>query len=147
MLFRSQYIEEYFTRYRRVKDFMDELVLRARRDGGARTLLGRFRPLPELVSRVFTVRGYAERMAKNTPVQGTAADILKRAMIDVQAALHAREPEAKMILTVHDELVIESPEARREPACELVKAAMESAATLSVPLQVDVGAAGNWGDC
>jgi DNA polymerase-1 len=86
-------------------------------------------------------------MAKNTPVQGTAADILKRAMIDVQAALKEREPAARMLLTVHDELVLEAPEPRRDAVCELVKAAMESAATLSVPLQVDVGAATNWADC
>lgn len=143
----KEYIEEYFARYRRVKQFMEELVLRARADGGARTLLGRFRPLPELTSRIYTVRGYAERMAKNTPVQGTAADILKRAMIDVQAALKEREPAARMLLTVHDELVLEAPEPRRDAVCELVKAAMERAATLSVPLQVDVGAATNWADC
>jgi DNA polymerase-1 len=143
----KQYIEEYFVRYKGVKDFMDELVLRARRDGGARTLLGRFRPLPDLTSRNYQMRAYAERIAKNTPIQGTAADILKQAMIDVQAQLSAREPATRMLLTVHDELVLEAPQDRQEPVCALVQTAMERAVELKVPLKVDVGAAQSWADC
>lgn len=143
----KQYIEDYFVRYRGVKDFMEQLVLRARRDGGARTLLGRFRPLPELTTKNFAARSYAERMAKNTPLQGTAADILKQAMINVQAALLQKEPSALMLLTVHDELVIEAPVERAEVVSELLRTTMEQAVTLRVPLKVDVGAAKNWGDC
>ena len=143
----KQYILEYFARYRRVQEFMDELVARARSEGGARTLLGRFRPLPELNGRNFPLRGYAERMAKNTPIQGTAADILKQAMIDVQAELTRQEPQARMLLTVHDELVLETPTERAESVGQLVQQTMERAAVLSVPLKVDVGIAHSWADC
>ena len=143
----KQYIKEYFARYKGVHDFMEELVVRARRDGGARTLLGRFRPLPDLSTRNFTARAYAERMAKNTPIQGTAADILKQAMIDVQAAIEQKEPAARMLLTVHDELVLEAPAERAEAVGALVQHTMEQAAQLEVTLQVDVGTGGNWADC
>jgi DNA polymerase-1 len=144
----KEYIREYFLRYRGVRDFMEELVLRARRDGGARTLLGRFRPLPELTAQNYAVRSYAERMAKNTPLQGTAADILKQAMIEVQAELSAHPDEAgRMLLTVHDELVIEAPAERAEAVAQRVRVTMERAAELSVPLKVDVGVAHSWADC
>jgi DNA polymerase-1 len=143
----KKYIEEYFARYHGVRTFMDELVRRAKAEGGARTLRGRFRPLPDLTNKNFPLRGYAERMAKNTPIQGTAADILKQAMIDVQRLLIAQEPEVRMLLTVHDELVLEAPIARKEAVCQAVKQTMERAETLSVPLVVDVGAAPNWSDC
>ncbi len=141
------YITEYFARYKGVKDFLDELVIRARRDGGARTLLGRFRPLPDLHTRNYAVRAYAERIAKNTPIQGTAADILKQAMIDVQAALRTHEPSTRMLLTVHDELVLEAPEDRKDAVSALVQRAMENAVQLRVPLRVDIGAAASWADC
>ena len=143
----KRYIEEYFARYHGVRSFMDELVKRARQDGGARTLRGRFRPLPDLTSKNFPARGYAERMAKNTPIQGTAADILKQAMIDVQRVLGEKEPTTKMLLTVHDELVLEAPLDRKDAVCTLLKDTMEKAETLSVPLTVDVGAAQTWADC
>jgi DNA polymerase-1 len=143
----KEYIREYFARYRGVRDFMEELVVRARSEGGARTLLGRFRPLPDLSNKNFALRGYAERMAKNTPIQGTAADILKQAMIDVQAQLGAHEPTTRMLLTVHDELVLEAPSERSEAVGTLVKTTMEKAAVLSVPLQVDVGTGHSWADC
>ncbi len=143
----KQYIEEYFARYKGVKDFMEELVLRARRDGGARTLLGRFRPLGDLTSRNYAARAYAERIAKNTPIQGTAADILKQAMINVQTELAASEPTTRMLLTVHDELVLEAPADRQAAVSTLVQTAMERAATLRVPLRVELGAAASWADC
>lgn len=143
----KKYIEEYFARYHGVRSFMDELVRRARSDGGARTLRGRFRPLPDLTSKNFPMRGYAERMAKNTPIQGTAADILKQAMIDVQRVLEQQAPTTRMLLTVHDELVLEAPIAATASVCALVKQTMEQAETLSVPLVVDVGSATNWSDC
>src|SRR5581483_11623433 len=137
-----QYIKEYFARYSGVQAFMDGLVERARREGGARTLLGRFRPLPDISTRNFQARAYAERMAKNTPIQGTAADILKRAMIEVQRRLEA-SPEAggaRMLLTVHDELVLEVKAKQADATKALARDAMEHAFTLDVPLQVDVGA-------
>jgi DNA polymerase-1 len=142
-----EYIKEYFARYLGVKSYMDRLVAQARAEGGARTLLGRFRPLPDLSSSNYAVRSYGERMAKNTPLQGTAADILKQAMIDVEKAIEAEQPAAHMLLTVHDELVLEAPSAKAEAVAELVRQAMERAAELSVPLQVDVGIAHSWADC
>lgn len=142
-----EYIHQYFVRYRRVREYMEELVIQARREGGARTLLGRFRPLPDLANKNYALRNYAERVAKNTPLQGTAADILKQAMIDVQKLLETREPTTHMLLTVHDELVLEAPAERAEAVGQLVQATMEHAAVLHVPLQVDVGIGHSWADC
>src|SRR5262249_45341480 len=132
-----------------VQAFMESLVEKARREGGARTLLGRFRPLPDIATRNYSLRAYAERMAKNTPIQGTAADILKRAMIDVQGRLDRGRAArgTRMLLTVHDELVLESPREREAEMRTLVQEAMEHAFTLDVPLKVDVGAGTNWADC
>lgn len=141
------YIREYFVRYSGVRTYLDKLVEMARAEGGARTLWGRFRPLPEINDRSFTVKSYAERMAKNTPIQGTAADILKRAMIDVQADLQRTHSPVRMLLTVHDELVFEAPEDLAETAAAEIKTRMEQAASLLVPLQVDVGIAQSWADC
>ncbi|PSM32125.1 DNA polymerase I [Haliangium sp. UPWRP_2] len=144
----KDYIREYFARYRGVQEFMNDLVAHARRDGGARTLLGRFRPLPDLTNRNFAVRAYAERVAKNTPLQGTAADIMKQAMIDVQTGLvAANNPQVRLLLTVHDELVLEAPEAVAEKVASDVQQAMEGAVKLAVPLKVDVGIAQSWADC
>lgn len=144
----KQYIREYFARYRGVQEYMDDLVSRARRDGGARTLLGRFRPLPDLTSKNYAVRAYAERMAKNTPLQGTAADIMKQAMIDVQNLLDRdRDSRVRLLLTVHDELVLEAPHDIADTVAERVRTAMETAVTLAVPLKVDVGIAQSWADC
>ena len=144
----KQYIREYFARYRGVQEYMDDLVARARRDGGARTLLGRFRPLPDLTNKNYAVRAYAERMAKNTPLQGTAADIMKQAMIDVQNRLtEESDARVRLLLTVHDELVLEAPADSADAVAERVRSAMETAVTLAVPLKVDVGIAQSWADC
>ncbi len=144
----KEYIRQYFARYRGVQDFMNDLVAHARRDGGARTLLGRFRPLPDLTNRNYAVRAYAERVAKNTPLQGTAADIMKQAMIDVHSDLVAGDnPQVRVLLTVHDELVLEAPEAIAERVAERVQRCMEGAVSLAVPLKVDVGIAQSWADC
>jgi len=107
------------------------------------TLYGRRRLVPELRSRNFQDRSAAERVAVNMPIQGTAADIMKRAMIDVQAALE-REPGSRMILTVHDELLFEVPRERADSIRELVREQMQGAASLDVPLTVDVGMGSNW---
>jgi DNA polymerase-1 len=100
--------------------------------------------VPELTSRNFQIRAGAERIAVNMPIQGTAADILKRAMIDVHAALKQAHPAARMILTVHDELLFESPKDQAEDVAALVKEKMSGAVKLNVPLDVDAGIGANW---
>ena len=140
------FIDAYFAGFPAVRTFIDRTLADARETGAVRTLSGRRRLLPELTSRNGQIRMAAERMAVNMPVQGTAADILKRAMIDVHAALAARGPAsgARMILTVHDELLFEVPAAEADEVGALVRHHMERAAALAVPLTVDVGVGGSW---
>jgi len=140
----QEYIDAYFRRYRKVKELLDRLVEEARTTGRVRTLFGRLRPIPEINSPDVPSRNRAEREAMNTPVQGTAADLMKLAMIKVHARLEREKMRTRMLLTVHDELVFEAPEAELEQACELVKAEMESAYPLKVPLRVDIGVGRNW---
>ena len=140
----ARFIEAYFERYSGVARFMSQTIEAARKGEAVRTLLGRRRFLPNLHSANRGLRAEAERVAKNTPIQGTAADILKLAMVklgsgDVVAG-------ARMILTVHDELVFEVPEARVEEASQRIREAMESAVKLDVPLLVEVGSGVNWND-
>ncbi len=141
------FIDAYFAGFPGVRRFIDRLLEDARRTGVVRTLSGRRRLVPELTSRNAQARAAAERVAVNLPLQGTAADILKRAMIDVQQALERRGAHAgraRMILTVHDELVFEVPEGEADEIVTLVRAGMEGASPLSVPLTVDVGVGANW---
>jgi DNA polymerase-1 len=140
----QQYIDAYFRRYRKVKELLDRLVEEARTTGRVRTLFGRLRPIPEINSRDVPSRNRAEREAMNSPVQGTAADLMKLAMIKVHARLAREKMRTRMLLTVHDELVFEAPEAELEQAQEVVQAAMESAYPLKVPLRVDIGVGQNW---
>ena len=144
----QQFIDTYFAGFPGVRRFIDRTLEEARRTGLVRTLFGRRRAVPELTSRNTQVRQAAERAAVNMPIQGTAADILKRAMIDVQAALDQRNGRggapARMILTVHDELLFEAPEEAAQEVAALVRDRMERAVTLSVPLVVDVGIGKNW---
>jgi DNA polymerase-1 len=107
-------------------------------------MFGRRRPVPEITSRNGQIRSAAERVAVNLPIQGTAADILKRAMIDVHAALKSSFRDARMILTVHDELLFEAPSAQAEEVARLVQDGMAHAVQLNVPLDVDVGIGDNW---
>jgi DNA polymerase-1 len=137
------FIDAYFAGFPRVRAFIDRTLEAARVTGVVKTLYGRRRLMPELTSRDFQRRSAAEREAVNLPIQGTAADIMKRAMIDVHGALAAL-PEARMILTVHDELVFEVPEAQADTLASIVRDKMQSAATLKVPLVVDVGIGGSW---
>jgi DNA polymerase-1 len=109
-------------------------------------MFGRRRPVQEVTSRNGQIRAAAERVAVNMPIQGTAADILKRAMIDVDRALSTAHPRARMILTVHDELLFEAPEAEAAEVATLVKKTMAAAVPLRVPLDVDVGVGANWKD-
>ena len=138
------YIRAYFERYSGVRKFLDATVAEVRRTGNAFTLHGRRRPIPDMNSRNPTARNFAERTAVNTPLQGTAADLIKLAMIKIDAALHGMQ--AKMLLQVHDELVFEAPPEEVETVRTLVKAEMENVHKLDVPLLVDVGVGDNWRD-
>jgi DNA polymerase-1 len=140
----QQYIDAYFRRYSKVKESLDRLVEEARTTGRVRTLFGRLRPIPEIHSQDAPSRNRAEREAMNTPVQGTAADLMKLAMIKVHARLQREKMRTRMLLTVHDELVFEAPEAELEQARKIVEAEMESAYPLKVPLRVDIGVGQNW---
>jgi DNA polymerase-1 len=139
----QEIIDAYFAGFPRVRAFIDRTLDEGRTTGVVKTLYGRRRLVPELNSRDFQRRSAAEREAVNMPIQGTAADIMKRAMIDVHDAL-TPHPEARMILTVHDELLFEVPESRADAVAEIVRARMQGAAPLVVPLTVDVGIGGNW---
>ena len=143
----KKYIETFFERFAAVKALMDWNIAGAKEKGYTTTILGRRRPIPELQSSDPTQRGFGERMAVNSPIQGSAADLIKVAMINVNRRLHEELPATKMILQVHDELIFEAPEADLERATQLVKSEMEATGTalgLSVPLKVDVGVGKNW---
>jgi DNA polymerase-1 len=140
----SRFIESYFHHYQGVKEFLDTVVQKARDDGYVTTLLNRRRYLPELRSKNVPRRKFAERTAMNTPIQGTAADIIKLAMVDVARELETRGLRARMILQVHDELVFDVPEDELREVVDLVRETMESAVVLDVPLKVDVKAGRNW---
>jgi DNA polymerase-1 len=140
----SDYIERYFARIERVKPFFDGLISQARERGFAETLIGRRRPIPELQGDKGRDYAMGERLAVNTPVQGTAADLIKMAMIDIDARLRSEGLSTTMLLQVHDELVFEAPPEELERAMALVKAGMEQVMTLSVPLVVDLASGPNW---
>lgn len=142
----GEYIETYFARYPKVKAFMDAMVAKAHKDGYVATLYGRRRELPAIHSRNFNQRSLAERMAMNTPIQGTAADIIKIAMIRAWQTLKKAGCQSRILIQVHDELVVETKESEREQVTAILKDAMEHAAELSVPLCVDVNYGKNWAD-
>jgi len=137
-------IDAYFERYHGVRRFLDETVEVARSQGFVRTLLGRRRYLPDLGSRNRVLRNAAERMAVNSVIQGTAADLIKKAMVEVDVALREARLAARMILQVHDELVFEAPTAEVGAVEALARHRMESVWPLAVPLVVEVGAGPNW---
>jgi DNA polymerase-1 len=140
----QRYIDTYFERYSKVKDYLDGLVEEARTTGRVRTAFGRLRPMPEIHSADVQARNRAEREAMNTPLQGTAADLMKLAMVKAQARLKREQMQTRMILTVHDELVFEAPEAELDRAKEIVREEMEGAYPMRVPLKVDLGVGQNW---
>jgi DNA polymerase-1 len=142
----QQFIDAYFAGLPRVRAFIDHTIDEARRTGIVSTLFGRRRAVPDVNSRNGQVRAAAERMAVNMPIQGTAADILKYAMVAIDRALAARRGQARMILTVHDELVCECPAEEAAEVQALMREQMSGAAHLSVPLDVDVGVGTNWKD-
>jgi DNA polymerase-1 len=140
------YIRRYFERYSGVREFIDKTIEEVRQSGAAKTLLGRRRPIPDMHSRNPTARGFAERTAVNTPLQGTAADLIKIAMIRVHRRFQEHKLRARMLLQVHDELVLEAPRDETAAVKALVKTEMESVYDLSVPLLVEVGSGLNWRD-
>ena len=142
----GRYIENYLGRYTGVKKYMDDMVASAKKQGYVQTLFGRRRYLPDINSRNFNLRGFAERTAINTPIQGTAADIIKIAMVNVQKMLEQGGYKSRILLQVHDELLLEVTAAEREEVGALVKQTMESAVKLSVPLIADVNYGVNWAD-
>jgi len=142
----SGFIESYFSHYKRVKGFLDEVVAKAREDGYVTTILNRRRYLPDLRSKNIPRRKFAERTAMNTPIQGTAADIIKLAMVGVAGELERRGLRTQMILQVHDELVFDVPKDELKEVADLVRETMENAVVLDVPLKADVKAGPNWLD-
>ena len=140
------YIESYFARYTGVKKYMEDIVAKAREQGYVSTLMGRRRYLPDIRHSNFNLRSFAERTAINTPIQGTAADIMKKAMIDVERALEQAGCRSRILLQVHDELVLEVTEDERERVAELVRATMQAAASLEIPLLADVNFGKNWAE-
>jgi DNA polymerase-1 len=140
------FIANYFEKYKGVRAFIDKTLEEARRDLKVRTLHGRIRPIPDINSKNANQRGFAERTAVNTPLQGTAADLIKVAMIRIDAALQERELKSRMTLQVHDELVFEVPEGEVETMQSLVREHMEKVHALAVPLLVEMGIGPNWRD-
>ncbi|MGB5349378.1 MAG: DNA polymerase I [Polyangiales bacterium] len=141
----QRYIDAFFDQYAGVKSFLDEVVEQARANGLVTTLLGRRRSLPDIRSKNHNLRAAAERIARNTPIQGTAADIMKVAMVQIQHQIEKRRLESRMVLTVHDELVFEAPAEEQSELERLVLDRMQNAVPLSVPLPVEVGWGANWG--
>jgi DNA polymerase-1 len=142
----AKFINAYFTRYRGVKEYLDNILAETRKTGVAKTLFGRIRPIPEINSPQMQLRNFAERTALNSPLQGTAADLIKLAMINIDRRLAEEEFESKMILQVHDELLFEAPTKERAKLGKLVKEEMESVHKLAVPIVVEIGAGPNWRD-
>jgi len=140
------FIDAYFEKYSGVRGFIDRTLDEARREMKVKTLFGRVRPIPDIHSKNYNLRGFAERTAVNTPLQGTAADLIKLAMIRIDAELRDRKLRSKMLLQVHDELVFEVPEDEIEVMKDLVVDRMENVHALKVPLKVDVGVGKNWRD-
>jgi len=140
----KQFIERYFERFSRVREFLDSRIAYARENGYVQTIFGRRRYIPELRDRNFNIRAFGERLAQNSPIQGSAADLIKVAMIKIQQAFTSRGLESRMLLQVHDELVFEVPGPELAEVQSLVQEQMEHAADLSVPLVVDIGTGENW---
>lgn len=140
----KEYIDSYFAHYSGVKNYMDSTIEKAKEDGFVTTVFGRRRYIPELQAKNFNLRSFGERAAMNAPIQGTAADIIKIAMVKVYDALKEKCPEAKLILQVHDELICEVPEAQAEMVARILKEEMENAVKLSVPLRADVKVGKSW---
>jgi len=142
----KDFIEKYFVTHKGIRTYLDDVIKVAKERGYAETLFGRRRYLPDLMSSNFAVRGAAERMASNMPIQGTAADLIKLAMIEIDNEISDVSPKTKMLLTVHDELVMEVPDSDIEKVRAFIKDKMENIVKLDVPVVVEIGVGNNWGD-
>jgi DNA polymerase-1 len=142
----AEFIGRYFEAYPRFRKYVEETIAFARERGYVQTLLGRRRPVPEIASANRFMREGAERVAVNTPLQGTAADLIKRAMIDIHGEIGKKRYRSRMLIQVHDELVFEVPPEEKGPFEKMVRSKMEGAIALDVPIVVDVGWGKNWGD-
>jgi DNA polymerase-1 len=142
----KKFIDAYFEKYKGVRTFIDRVLEQTRRDQKVSTLFGRTRPIPDINSKNANMRGFAERTAVNTPLQGTAADLIKLAMIEIDRELRDRKLKSRMLLQVHDELLFEVPDAEIATMCAFVKEKMENVHKLKVPLEVEVGVGPNWRD-
>jgi DNA polymerase-1 len=143
----KKYIASYFKQYPGIEAFINELVAKAKEKGYAETLLGRRRYLPELTSPKYMIRQFGQRVAMNMPIQGTAADIIKIAMIRTFEALEKGGYKSKLILQVHDELLIDALKTEQQAVVEILTECMQNAFELAVPLKVDVHAADSWYEC
>jgi DNA polymerase-1 len=142
----KEYIENYLANYAGVRKYMKDVVANARASGYTETMFGRKRYIPELKASNFNIRSGAERIALNTPIQGTAADLIKLAMIRVENALNEHFPEAQLLLQVHDELIVECPEGIAPQVAELISREMEGIAKLNVPLLAEAKFGKSWYD-
>jgi DNA polymerase-1 len=140
----SQYIEKYFETYPGIKKFLDDAVTHAKENGYVTTIFGRRRPMPELKSSNFMQRSFGERVAMNAPIQGTAADIIKIAMVRVNERLKAEGRKSRLILQIHDELLIEAKESEVEEVKKILLEEMQGAAHLAVNLEIDMHTGKNW---
>ena len=140
----AAYIEQYFETYPGVKRFLDHMVAKAKEHGYVTTMYGRRRPIPELSSSNFMQRSFGERVAMNSPIQGTAADIMKIAMIRVWENLHRENLKSRLILQVHDELLIETYAGEEDQVRRILTEQMQQAASLSVTLEIDLHTGDNW---
>ena len=141
------YIDQYLEEYSGIKKYMEDIVETAKTKGYAETQFGRRRYIKELSSNNYMVREFGKRAAMNTPIQGTAADIMKIAMIDVYKELKKQNLKSKIVLQVHDEMMIEAPIEEKEQIKQILKTSMENAANLRVPLVAEISEATNWYDC
>jgi DNA polymerase-1 len=142
----KQYMDAYMERFHGVRDYMKNIVEQARADGYVSTIYGRRRSLPELKSANFNMRAFGERVALNMPIQGTAADVIKLAMVKVDRRLKAEGLKARLILQVHDELIVECPEAEAGTVREILRQEMEHVGQFAVPLTVEANIAHSWSD-
>lgn len=140
----EDYIHDYLRNYKGVADYMERVVEEAKKNGYVETLFGRRRYLPELASSNFNMRAFGERVARNMPIQGTAADIIKIAMVHVRNRLKAEKLDAKLILQVHDELIVECPEAESDTVKKILEEEMANAVQLSVPMLAEAGSGKSW---
>ena len=140
----SAYIDQYFETYPGIKKFLDDSVENAKKNGYVTTMFGRRRPVPELSSSNFMQRSFGERVAMNSPIQGTAADIIKIAMIRVWRRLKEENLSSKLILQIHDELLIETKVEEKERVAAIMEEEMKGAADLSVKLEIDLHTGNNW---